>query len=273
MPLLTLDQVSLAFGYLPLFEDASLRIEPGERLALIGRNGTGKSTLLKVITGELPPDGGTVWQAPGLSVARLSQDAGELGDRTVREEVAAGLRPRVRRPVDRGAQDRRGALPAVAAWRPPGPGTVRRLAAAGAPRKGARLGARPPAARRAHQPSRHRRDPVARRPPARLRGRAAVRDARSRLPAPPGHAHHRARSRHPHVVAGKLRRVRAQEDGGARDRGARSRTARQEARGGRGVAAPGHQSPPHAQRGARPRSHGTCGRSVPRIARSRAPCG
>jgi ATP-binding cassette subfamily F protein uup len=91
MPLLTLEQVSLAFGYLPLFENANLRIEPGERLALIGRNGTGKSSLLKVVAGELPVDAGTVWRAPGLRVARLSQDATELGDRTVRDEVAAGL--------------------------------------------------------------------------------------------------------------------------------------------------------------------------------------
>ncbi len=93
MPLLTLEQVSMAFGYLPLFQDASLRIEPAERVALIGRNGTGKSTLLKVIAGELPPDGGAVWQAPGLRVARLSQDVGELGNRRVRDEVAEGLRP------------------------------------------------------------------------------------------------------------------------------------------------------------------------------------
>ena len=81
----------MAFGYLPLFQDANLRIEPGERLALIGRNGTGKSTLLKVIAGEVPPDDGMVWQAPGLRVARLSQDVGELGKGTVRDEVAGGL--------------------------------------------------------------------------------------------------------------------------------------------------------------------------------------
>src|SRR5688572_25190756 len=94
MPLLTLEQVSMAFGYLPLFHNANLRIELPERLALIGRNGTGKSTLLTVIAGEAPPDSGVVWQAPGLRVARLSQDVSELGDRTVRDEVAAGLRPR-----------------------------------------------------------------------------------------------------------------------------------------------------------------------------------
>jgi ATP-binding cassette subfamily F protein uup len=90
MPLLTLEQVSLAFGHLPLFNDASLRIEPGERVALIGRNGSGKSTLLKVVTGELQPDSGTVWRAPALRTARLAQDVPD-SPRTVRDEVAAGL--------------------------------------------------------------------------------------------------------------------------------------------------------------------------------------
>jgi ABC transport system ATP-binding/permease protein len=95
MPLLTLDQVSLAFGHFPLFERADLRIEPGERLALIGRNGSGKSTLLKVVAGDLQPDGGRVWRAPGLRTARLAQDVPDGDPRTVREEVAAGLLTRM----------------------------------------------------------------------------------------------------------------------------------------------------------------------------------
>ena len=52
-----------------------MRIEPGERVAVIGRNGTGKSTLLRVLSGEMTPDTGTVWRAPGLVAARLAQDA------------------------------------------------------------------------------------------------------------------------------------------------------------------------------------------------------
>ena len=91
MPLLTLDQVSLSFGHLPLIEDAALRIEAGERLALIGRNGAGKSSLLKVVAGEQLPDTGSIWRAPALRIARLAQDVSELSPRTVREEVAAGL--------------------------------------------------------------------------------------------------------------------------------------------------------------------------------------
>jgi ATP-binding cassette subfamily F protein uup len=103
VPLLTLDRLSLAFGHLPLFEDASLRIEPGERICLIGRNGSGKSTFLKIVSGDLPPDTGSVWREPGLRVARLDQDASGFssappfpGDATsavpsVFDEVARGL--------------------------------------------------------------------------------------------------------------------------------------------------------------------------------------
>ena len=107
MPILHLQQASLAFGHLPLFEDADLRIDAGERIALIGRNGTGKSSLLKAIAGEVPLDAGVVWREPGLRVARLDQSAfapaessrrsGETdtGDRTVHQEIARGLGPLV----------------------------------------------------------------------------------------------------------------------------------------------------------------------------------
>jgi ATP-binding cassette subfamily F protein uup len=91
MSLLTLQNVSLAFGHVPLLDDADLRIEPGERICLIGRNGTGKSTLLRVIARELEADRGTVWRAPGVRVARLDQDVPGAADRTVFDEVADGL--------------------------------------------------------------------------------------------------------------------------------------------------------------------------------------
>src|SRR5262245_7337926 len=91
MPLLTLDHVSHAYGYLPLLDDVNLRVEAGERLALIGRNGTGKSTLLSIVSGDLMPDAGDVWRAPGTRVARLVQEVPLESAATVREEVAAGL--------------------------------------------------------------------------------------------------------------------------------------------------------------------------------------
>jgi ATP-binding cassette subfamily F protein uup len=91
MPLLTLDTVSLAYGHLPLVSEADLRIDAGERIALIGRNGAGKSTLLKVLAGEVPPDRGTIWREPALRISRLEQDVPAAGDHTVFDEIASGL--------------------------------------------------------------------------------------------------------------------------------------------------------------------------------------
>ena len=87
MPILHLQQGSLAFGHLPLFENADLRIDAGERIALIGRNGTGKSSLLKALAGDVPLDAGTIWRAPGLRVARLEQDV------LVSDRGQPGVRP------------------------------------------------------------------------------------------------------------------------------------------------------------------------------------
>jgi ABC transport system ATP-binding/permease protein len=91
MPLLALQRIGLAYGHVPLFEAADLQIESGERIALIGRNGTGKSSLLRVISGEAPLDTGTIWREPGLRVSRLDQEVPAVGGRTVFEEVASGL--------------------------------------------------------------------------------------------------------------------------------------------------------------------------------------
>jgi ATP-binding cassette subfamily F protein uup len=87
---LTLDHVSMAFGHLPLLDEVVLQLDPRERVAVIGRNGTGKSTLLKILTGELAPDSGTVWRQPGLRLARLEQDVPLSANRTVFEVVAEG---------------------------------------------------------------------------------------------------------------------------------------------------------------------------------------
>ena len=91
MPLVTLDQVSVAFGHLPLLGDATLRIDRGERVCVVGRNGAGKSTLLRIISGEQAPDSGTVWTEPGLRLARLDQDVPIATDRSVFDVVAEAL--------------------------------------------------------------------------------------------------------------------------------------------------------------------------------------
>ena len=91
MPLITLDRASLAFGAAPLLDDADLTLDPGERVALIGRNGTGKTSLLNVIAGQQTLDGGTVWRSPGLRVALVAQEPPLEPRHTVFEAVAAGL--------------------------------------------------------------------------------------------------------------------------------------------------------------------------------------
>src|SRR5216683_3140104 len=91
MPIVTLDRVSIAYGHLPLLDDATLLIEPRERVCVIGRNGTGKSTLLQIVSGDRAPDAGSVWRPPGLRVARLEQDVPLSTDRPVSAVVAEGL--------------------------------------------------------------------------------------------------------------------------------------------------------------------------------------
>jgi len=91
MPLVSLDHISLAFGHLPLLDDISFQIEPGERVCVIGRNGTGKSTLLRILSGEQLPDTGSAWLQPGVRRARLEQDVPLSADRPVFDVVAEGL--------------------------------------------------------------------------------------------------------------------------------------------------------------------------------------
>jgi ATP-binding cassette subfamily F protein uup len=91
MALINLRNISMAFGGPPLLENISLRITRGERICLLGRNGMGKSTLLKLISGELPPDGGVIDRQQGLRVARLDQEVPRNLQGTIYEATAQGL--------------------------------------------------------------------------------------------------------------------------------------------------------------------------------------
>ena len=91
MPLVSLDHVSMAYGHLPLLDEANLKVEVGERVCIIGRNGTGKSTLLQILSGDVAPDTGSVWRQPGIGIARLVQDVPLVADRPVFDVVAEGL--------------------------------------------------------------------------------------------------------------------------------------------------------------------------------------
>ncbi|ETI62075.1 ATP-binding cassette domain-containing protein [Marinomonas profundimaris] len=90
MSLLSLEQISVAFGHNPLLSKISFSADAGERVAIIGRNGAGKSTLLKVISGEQVPDEGMVRLEGGMKIAQLPQELPEANGKTVREVVSEG---------------------------------------------------------------------------------------------------------------------------------------------------------------------------------------
>jgi len=91
MLVLRLDNVSLRYGLKPLLESAALELGSGERVALLGRNGEGKSSLLKLIARQIAPDGGEIWIRPGARVASLDQEALIESEERVRVLVAQGL--------------------------------------------------------------------------------------------------------------------------------------------------------------------------------------
>ena len=92
MALVTLRDVTLQFGWQPLFDKINCTIDPGQRIALIGRNGEGKSSLLKIIQGDLKPDEGEVDYGQGITISTLIQSVPQLEhNTTVFDVVAAGL--------------------------------------------------------------------------------------------------------------------------------------------------------------------------------------
>ena len=91
MPLVTFDSVGLAYGHVPLLDHANLVIESGERIGLIGRNGSGKSSLLKLVHGVFPPDEGVIWRDTGLGIGFVAQEPALDPTQTVFEATIAGL--------------------------------------------------------------------------------------------------------------------------------------------------------------------------------------
>lgn len=91
MALIRLRDICLAFGPEALLDHADLVVDAGDRIAVLGRNGQGKSTLLKVISGDLTPDSGQLEFSDNVSIARLQQEVpNSADDRTVFEVVASG---------------------------------------------------------------------------------------------------------------------------------------------------------------------------------------
>ncbi|MGE4657847.1 MAG: ATP-binding cassette domain-containing protein, partial [Gammaproteobacteria bacterium] len=90
--LVRLKEVSLAFGHQKILVDANLTIDSQERVCLIGRNGAGKSSTLKLVTGEIEPDKGEIFLAPLIRIAMLEQSLKKASERRVRDVVADGMR-------------------------------------------------------------------------------------------------------------------------------------------------------------------------------------
>jgi ATP-binding cassette subfamily F protein uup len=91
MALITLADAQLAFGHVPLLDHADFSLEPGERVGLIGRNGAGKSSLLRILAGSERPDDGEVQRQQGLHVAFVAQEPQLEEDATVFDAVQTGL--------------------------------------------------------------------------------------------------------------------------------------------------------------------------------------
>ena len=91
MGLISLNKVSLRYGLRTLLDEADLSVERGDRMSLIGRNGCGKTTLLKMIAGIVRPDSGTVERVKNLTSAYLPQDVPSDLTGSVFDVLASGL--------------------------------------------------------------------------------------------------------------------------------------------------------------------------------------
>jgi ATP-binding cassette subfamily F protein uup len=90
-PLLTLQDIALTFGTVPLLAGAGLSVSAGDRVCLVGRNGSGKSTLLRTAAGLVQPDSGRRFAQPGATIRYLPQEPDFAGFATTLEYVEAGL--------------------------------------------------------------------------------------------------------------------------------------------------------------------------------------
>ena len=79
MPILKFESVSLAYGLKPLLDQVTFHIDEGEKICLLGRNGEGKSSLLKLACSQIKPDSGDIWVADGIKIGVLQQDLPDMG--------------------------------------------------------------------------------------------------------------------------------------------------------------------------------------------------
>jgi ATP-binding cassette subfamily F protein 3 len=93
MAIVTLHDIHKSFGSEVVLDRVDLQLHPGEKVGMVGPNGSGKTTILKLITGAVEPDIGRVIRQKGLRIGYLPQEATFSGERTVMEEMHAGVEP------------------------------------------------------------------------------------------------------------------------------------------------------------------------------------
>ena len=91
MPILSAQNITLRFGGPPLLDNVTFDVEPGDRICLVGRNGEGKSTLLKVLTGDMEANSGDIIKKSGLKITRMIQEIPAHLEGTVRDVVMSGV--------------------------------------------------------------------------------------------------------------------------------------------------------------------------------------
>jgi len=88
--LLSANELTLAFGHQLLLEGVTLAVAPGEKVGLVGRNGCGKTSLLKILAGEMNADADEIFRRRGLRIGYLPQEFELDGDKTVLQNIEAG---------------------------------------------------------------------------------------------------------------------------------------------------------------------------------------
>ena len=91
MALISLQNISLSFGGLPVLDGISMQIEAGERVCLVGRNGEGKSSLMRLIAGEQLQDSGRIFKQQGVKIARLDQEVSASLEGPVSTIISGGI--------------------------------------------------------------------------------------------------------------------------------------------------------------------------------------
>src|ERR1017187_1511533 len=89
--LISANGLALAYGAAPLLEEVTLSVAPGEKVGLVGRNGCGKTSLLKILAGEVTADGGEISRRRGLRIGYLPQEFELDGNRMVQDRKSTRL--------------------------------------------------------------------------------------------------------------------------------------------------------------------------------------